>query len=129
VAWCQVPKNPLKNWPPHLRTIKDKRPFAHIWPPNGQTAKNRAKLSPPSRPPLNLSPEKIPMALNGFSRRTRLSHEIMPAGNANANNAAGGGGGGRGEGLGGIKSLPAPLTPLAANPCVNECLPKPKAKV
>jgi hypothetical protein len=24
-----------------------KRPFAHIWPPNGQTAENRAKLSPP----------------------------------------------------------------------------------
>ena len=27
-----------------------------IWPPNGQTAENRAKPSPPSRSPLNLSP-------------------------------------------------------------------------
>jgi hypothetical protein len=48
------------------------RPFAYIWPPNGQTAENRAKPSPPSRFPLkSLWP-------NGFSRRTRLSHEILP---------------------------------------------------
>jgi hypothetical protein len=46
-----------------------KRPFAHIWPPNGQTAKNRAKPCPPSRSPLNLnlSPEKKPPWPNGFS--------------------------------------------------------------
>jgi hypothetical protein len=55
-----------------------KRPFACIWPPNGQTAKNRAKPSPPSRSPLNLSPEKKFPRPNGFSRRTRLSHEILP---------------------------------------------------
>jgi hypothetical protein len=35
-----------------------KRPFARIWPRNGQTAVNRAKPSPPSRSPLNLSPDK-----------------------------------------------------------------------
>jgi hypothetical protein len=35
-----------------------KRPFACIWPLNGQTAANRAKPSPPSRSPLNLSPDQ-----------------------------------------------------------------------
>jgi hypothetical protein len=38
-----------------------KRPFAHIWPPNGQTAEDRAEpsppLVPPPRPPLNSSPD------------------------------------------------------------------------
>jgi hypothetical protein len=38
-----------------------KRPFAYIWPPNGQTAEDRAKPSPPSRSPLNLtSDQKFP---------------------------------------------------------------------
>ena len=56
-----------------------KRPFAYIWPTNGQTAENRAKPSPPQRPPLNLSPNtKFPWP-NGFSRRTRLSHEVLPS--------------------------------------------------
>jgi hypothetical protein len=62
----------------YLRTTKCHLRFAHIWPPNGQTAKNRAKPSPPSRSPLNLSPEKKSPWPNGFSRRTRLSHEILP---------------------------------------------------
>jgi hypothetical protein len=38
--------------------IKGHLPFAYIWPPNGQTAESRAKSSPPSRPPRNLSPDK-----------------------------------------------------------------------
>ena len=61
----------------------NKRPFACIWPPNGQTTKNRAKPSPPSRSPLNLSPEKKFPRPNGFSRRTRLSHEILPTSGQN----------------------------------------------
>jgi hypothetical protein len=60
----------------YLRITKG---LAHIWPPNGQTTENRAKPSPPSRSPLNLSPDtKFPWP-NGFSRRTRLSHEILPS--------------------------------------------------
>jgi hypothetical protein len=43
-----------------------KRPFAHIWPPNGQTAEDRAKPSPPSRSPLNLCPEKSSYDPTGF---------------------------------------------------------------
>jgi hypothetical protein len=55
-----------------------KRLFACTWPPNGQTAKNRAKPSPPSRSLLNLSPEKKFPRPNGLSRRARLSHEVLP---------------------------------------------------
>jgi hypothetical protein len=56
-----------------------KRPFAYIRPPNGQTAEDRAKPSPPSRSPLNLSPDRQFPWPNGLSRRTRLSHEILPS--------------------------------------------------
>ena len=35
-----------------------KRPFACVWPTNGQTAKDRAKPSPPLHSPLDLSPTK-----------------------------------------------------------------------
>jgi hypothetical protein len=67
---------------PYLRTIAGHLPFAYIWPHNGQTAENRAKPSPLSRSPLNLSPDRKFPWPNGFSRRTRLSHEILPAGGA-----------------------------------------------
>jgi hypothetical protein len=42
-----------------LRAINHKKPFAYIWPTNGQTAENRAKPSPPSHSPLDLSPDKM----------------------------------------------------------------------
>jgi hypothetical protein len=64
---------------PYLRAITGRRPFAYICPPNGQSAEDRAKPSPPSRSPLNLSPGRKSPWPNGFSRRTRLSHEILPS--------------------------------------------------
>jgi hypothetical protein len=51
-----------------------------IWPFNGQTTPNRAKMSPPLRFPLDLSPDKKFLRPNGFSRRTRLSHKVLPTG-------------------------------------------------
>ena len=55
-----------------------KRPFAYIWPTNGQTAENRAKPSPPSHSPLDLGLGKKFLWPNGLSRRTRLSHKTLP---------------------------------------------------
>jgi hypothetical protein len=61
---------------PYLRTIK-----AHLRTygrPTDKRQKKRTKPSPTSRSPLNLSPEKKFPRPNGFSRRARLSHEILP---------------------------------------------------
>ena len=46
---------------------------------NGQTTPNSAKPSPPLRSPLKLSPDKKFLWPNGVSRRTRLSHGVLPA--------------------------------------------------
>jgi hypothetical protein len=46
---------------------------------NGQTTPNSAKPSPPLRSPLKLSPDKKFLWPNGISRRTRLSHGVLPA--------------------------------------------------
>jgi hypothetical protein len=63
--------------PIHAAPAYHKRPFAYIWPTNGQTAENRAKPNPPPRSPLTVSPDKKFPWPNGFSRRTCTSHEIL----------------------------------------------------
>jgi hypothetical protein len=55
-----------------------KRPFAYIWPPNGQTAETRPKLSPPLPSPFDLSPEKRFLRPSGLPRRVASINEILP---------------------------------------------------
>jgi hypothetical protein len=70
-AWNQPSHTPWDYNP--TTPAYHKRPFAYILPASGQTAENCAKPSPPSHFPLDLSPDKTFLGLNGFSRRAPAS--------------------------------------------------------
>ena len=74
------------------RSVKCKRDVMYvevsIMSFNGRTARNQTKPSTPLHSPLDLSPQNKFLRSNGFSRRTRLSHEILPSAVAAAVTAA-----------------------------------------